>query len=324
LVLRVRDSEATTLRAAVVGAGAFGRHHATKYARLPGVELAAVADVCADVRRQFQVVQGIRAVADWRELLGEVDLVSVCSPAVTHAEIVRAFLNSGAHVLVEKPIATDLEEADALIALADRAGRVLTVGHQERFVFAHTGLLDFAKRPREVDCWRMGPWTGRGGDVSVVLDLMIHDLDLVHRLLPEFVGDVSARARTVYGHKADEVSARLEFKHGTRVRLDASRIASARSRGMRVIYDDGVIEVDFLTRKVRNTTPRPLKDLDFDDPLGRSIADFVRAASGGNATLVRPEEARHALQTALAIEEVADHVADPWAREANALHAAAR
>lgn len=313
---------ADALKAAVIGAGAFGRYHAAKYAASTDVELVAVADVSADVRRHFQVVQGIRAIADWRDLLGEVDLVSVCSPATTHAEIVRAFLNAGAHVLVEKPIATDLNEADELIALADRVGRVLTVGHQERFVFAHTGLLDFAKRPKEVDCWRLGPWSGRGADVSVVLDLMIHDLDLVHRLLPEMVGGVSAHGSAVHGEYADEVSALLHFRHGTRVRLDASRIAPARSRGMRVIYDDGLIEVDFLTRKVRNTTPRPLKDLDFDDPLGRSIACFIRAASQGDSALVQPEEARQALETALAIEEAADQMAE--IREAHALHVAAR
>jgi predicted dehydrogenase len=315
LVYRVHDSGPNTLKAAVIGAGAFGRHHAAKYARLPGVELTAVADVCADVRRHFQVVQGVRAIADWRDLLGQVDLVSVCSPAVTHASIVRAFLNAGAHVLVEKPIATDLDEADALIELAADTDRVLTVGHQERFVFAETGLLDFLKRPLEIDCWRRGPWTGRGADVSVVLDLMIHDLDLVHRLLPGEVRNTTARARAVHGLEADEVSALLAFEQGSRVRLDASRIAPARSRGMRIIYDDGLIEVDFITRKVRNTTPRPLS---------RSIDDFVRAASSGLPTLVRPEEARHALQTALWIEEAADHVADLGLRGAYPLHAAAR
>jgi predicted dehydrogenase len=151
---------------------------------------------------------------------------------------------------------------------------------------------------------------------------MIHDLDLVHRLLPEMVGGVSADARALHGEHADEASALLHFRHGTRVRLDASRIAPVRSRGMRVIYDDGLIEVDFLTRKVRNTTPRPLKDLDFDDPLGRSVNGFIRAVAQGDVALVQPEEARQALQTALAIEDAADRMAD--LREAHALHAAAR
>jgi len=311
------------LKAGVVGAGAFGRHHAAKYAAMPGVTLT-VADLNPEVRRQFQVGQGVRAVADWRDLLGKVDCVSVCSPAVTHAKIVRAFLDAGANVLVEKPIATDLDEADELIALAEAKGKVLTVGHQERFVFARTGLLEFADAPREIACWRLGPWTGRGADVSVVLDLMIHDLDLVHRLVPDGVGDVTARARTVHGRHADEVSATLGFENGTLARLHTSRVAGARSRGMRVVYDDGVIEIDFITRKVKNTTPRALNALAFDDPLGESVNSFVRSVRDGAATLVRPEEARRALETALLIDDAADHTGDVRAHEAYALHAAAR
>ncbi|HEY5338443.1 MAG TPA: Gfo/Idh/MocA family oxidoreductase, partial [Rhizomicrobium sp.] len=178
------QQHAGLLRAAVIGQGAFGRHHASKYAKLPGVMLTAVADPSADARHASTAAHGVTTVADWRDLLGKVDIVSVCSPAKTHAPIVRGFLEAGAHVLVEKPIATDLDEADALIALAEIKNRVLTVGHQERYVFARTGLLDFAEAPLEVECWRTGPWTGRGADVSAVLDLMIHDLDLVHRMIP--------------------------------------------------------------------------------------------------------------------------------------------
>ena len=186
LFLRRRVPENGPLKAAVIGAGAFGRHHCRQISRLPmpdGVELFAIADPSAEVRRAAVAQYGVLAVADWRELLGKVDLVSICSPAVTHAEIVRAFLNAGAHVLVEKPIATTIEEANDLVALARQTGRVLTVGHQERFVFARTGLLDQAEAPLEIQCWRRGPWTGRGDDVSAVLDLMIHDLDLVHTLV---------------------------------------------------------------------------------------------------------------------------------------------
>jgi predicted dehydrogenase len=311
------------LKAAVVGAGAFGRHHAAKYAAVPGVELAAIADLNPEVRRTFQLANGIRAVADWRDLLGHVDLVSVCSPAVTHASIVRAFLNAGAHVLVEKPIATDLDEADALIALAEKTGRVLTVGHQERYVFARTGLLECPRVPREIACWRLGPWTGRGADVSVVLDLMIHDLDLVHRLVPGLVTGIAARARTVHGHHADEVSADVRFNGQTKVRLDTSRVAAGRSRGMRIVYDDGLVEVDFLTRKVRNTTPRVLNALAFDDPLGESVTSFVGAVRNGHATLVRPEEARLALETALLIDDAADQVGELPSHRVFALHAAA-
>lgn len=294
-----------SLRAAVIGAGAFGRHHAVKYAALAGVELAAVADPSLEARAAAMARHGVPTVADWRDLLGKVDLVSVCSPAVTHGPIVRAFLEAGAHVLVEKPIATDLAEADALIALAESRKLVLTVGHQERFVFARSGLLDFADMPLEVECWRAGPWTGRGDDVSVVLDLMIHDLDLVHQLIPGRVMDVRATGMSLKSAHADEVEALLQFENGARARLLASRVADVRRRGLRAIYADGTIEIDFITRSVSNTTPRSLNSLDLEDPLGASVGSFVAAVRAGSASLVRPEEARQALEMALAIEEAA-------------------
>src|SRR5271168_5257647 len=237
-LLAGKDQEPGLLKAGVIGFGAFGRHHAGKYAALPGVALAAIADPSVDARRDALAKHGVPVSSDWRELLGKVDLVSICSPAITHGPLVRAFLNAGIHVLVEKPIATDLKEADGLIALAEIKNCVLTVGHQERFVFARTGMLDYLDAPKRVECWRTGPWTGRGADVSVVLDLMIHDLDLVHRLVPSEVVDVESRARFVHGRHADEVSATLNFENGTVVRLHTSRVSGARSRGMRVLYDD--------------------------------------------------------------------------------------
>jgi predicted dehydrogenase len=286
----------------VVGAGAFGRHHVAKYAALPGVKLTAVADPSVEVRRDVLAKYGVTAVADWRDLLGKVDLVSVCSPATTHATIVRAFLNAGAHVLVEKPIATTLAEADALIALAEKMGKVLTVGHQERFVFARSGLLDAVEAPLKIEAWREGPWTGRSADVSAVLDLMIHDLDLVHRLIPGEVIDIEAKGRTLKGVHADEVSARLTFENGAVAELSTSRIAESRRRGLRAVYADGEIDIDFMTREIRNTTPRAINPLDQGDPLAEAIGAFVAAVREGLTTLVRPEEARHALKTALEID----------------------
>jgi predicted dehydrogenase len=298
------------LKAAVIGAGAFGRHHASKYRGLEGVELSAIADANPEVRSGAISDHGVAAVADWRDLLGRVDLVSICTPAVTHSAIVRAFLNAGAHVLVEKPIATSLEEADALIALAEDTGRVLTVGHQERFVFARTGLLDFPDAPREVSCWRMGPWTGRGDDVSAVLDLMIHDIDLVHQLIPGAVAAVDAKSHTEMGRFADEVAATVSFRNGSVARLETSRIAHNRRRGMRAVYHDGIIEIDFLSRKLRNTTRRRLNPLELGDPLGESVAAFVKAVREGVQPLVRPQEARQALETALLIDEAAEFSGD--------------
>jgi predicted dehydrogenase len=303
LFLRRRVPENGPLKAAVIGAGVFGHHHASKYVALEGVDLFAIADPSSDTRTKAAAHYGCKAIADWRELLGKVDLVSICSPAVTHAEIVRSFLNAGAHVLVEKPIATTAEEAAELVALSRRVGRLLTVGHQERFVFARTGLLDLAEAPLEITCWRQGPWTGRGDDVSVVLDLMIHDLDLVHTLVPGPVADVKAKALVEYGPHADEVHASVTFASGAVARLETSRIAPERKRGMRAVYADGVVEIDFLSRTVTNTTPRPILALEMGDPLGESVAGFVAAAKAGVDALVTPEQAAQALETALLIED---------------------
>jgi predicted dehydrogenase len=308
LFLRRRVPESGPLKAAVVGAGAFGRHHAAKYAAMAGTEvtLFAVADPGAETRAVMSSrYPGALIASDWRELLGKVDLVSVSSPAVTHYEIVRAFLNAGAHVLVEKPIATTREEAAELVAIARETGRILTVGHQERFVFARTGLLDLDATPLEITCWRQGPWTGRGDDVSAVLDLMIHDLDLVHALVPGAVADVAASGLVEYGPFADEVSATVTFANGTVARLETSRVAAERRRGLKAVYADGVVEIDFLTRAVINTTPRPLLALEMGDPLGESVSGFVAAARGGHPAMVTAEQAAQALSTALLIEEAA-------------------
>jgi predicted dehydrogenase len=301
------------VRAGVVGIGTFGRHHAAKYALLEGVELVGVADPCIKARHAAVETHDVPVFADWRDLLGAVDVVSVCSPAITHASIVRAFLNAGAHVLVEKPIATRLFEADQLIALAEATGRVLTVGHQERFVFARTGMLDYEDPPLSVECWRMGGWTGRGVDVGVVLDLMIHDLDLVHRLVPGAVSDVEATGRSLRSRYMDEVTAELGFANGTLVSLSASRISNIRRRGLRAVYSDGVIEIDFIARTVRNTTRRHLNPLVLEDPLGESVSSFVTAACANEEAFVRPEEARRALATALEIEKACLPMALPRA-----------
>ena len=299
--------ETGPLKAAVIGAGVFGHHHATKYKSLgqsgKDVVLFAIADPNPEMLVKAKAHHGCSAVADWRELLGKVDLVSVCSPAVTHAEIVRDFLKAGTHVLVEKPIATTHDEAAELVSLSRETGRILSVGHQERFVFARTGLLDLAEAPLEITCWRQGPWTGRGDDVSVVLDLMIHDLDLVHTLVPGAVVDVRAEGLIEYGPHADEVFALLRFAGGTIAKLETSRVATERKRGLRAVYADGVVEIDFLSRTVINTTPRPLGALELGDPLGEAVAGFVAAARTGIDALVTPEQAAQALETALWIED---------------------
>ena len=300
------------LRAGVIGAGAFGRLHAQKYSRLDDVRLVGIADPDQAKAAAVAEEMGCFALGDYRRLIGAVDVVTIASPALTHGRIALDFLASGVSVLVEKPLAASLAEADQMIRLAEQGGLVLGCGHQERYVAAEMGLLG-RDRPRAIECVRVGPYTGRGMDVSVVLDLMIHDLDLVHQLNDSNVTAVAASGLRRFGTEPDAVDAQLVMADGCEVRLLASRMADQRRRSMRLVYDDGVIEVDFTNRTVSNTTPTPLAaGLDSEpgklsavmaDPLGFAVARFVEAVAGGRDPLVRPREARRALDTALRIGE---------------------
>jgi predicted dehydrogenase len=304
------------IKAGVIGAGAFGRLHAQKYASLPGVKLVGIAD--ADVSRAQTLANDfmVTAYPGWRSILPHVEVVTIAAPARFHGEIGVGALNAGKHVFIEKPLAANLREADALVRLSEQRGLVLHTGHQERFVMKHLGLFDGNVKPLKVECHRASPFSPRNTDVSVVLDLMIHDIDLVHTLNPAEVVDVSANERFVSA-RSDEVSATVTFADGMVAELFSSRMAEGRKRFMRVVYPDGEIYIDFLTREMTNSTPRKLKALGSasaaasglpcpsTDPLGHGVAQFVRSVRQGLPASIAPREARRALSTALSILDAA-------------------
>ena len=297
-----------TLRAAVVGAGVFGRFHAAKYKAMPGVELVGIVDRSSEAAQAAAKELGCQPFVDTYGLAGEIDIVTVATPAVAHAAAVVRLLEEGVHAYVEKPIASSLAEADRIVAAAGANGRVLQVGHQERFVFAHMGLLNRKTPPLRIECHRAGPWSGRGTDVNVALDLMVHDIDLVHQIAAGEALVVSARTRSRPDSYGDEVSAQLAMSDGCRVNLFASRIAEARRRFMRIEYADGTIFVDFIARTIENSTPEPLTTIFGEgaggvaaDPLGYAVGDFVRCVREDDRPLVTGEDGRRALATTLAI-----------------------
>jgi predicted dehydrogenase len=303
------------IKAGVIGAGAFGRLHAQKYASLPGVKLIGIAD--ADVARAQTLANDfmVTAYPGWRSILPHVEVVTIATPARFHGEIGVGALNAGKHVFVEKPLAANLREADALVRLAEQRGLVLHTGHQERFVMKHLGLFDGDVKPLKIECHRASPFSPRNTDVSVVLDLMIHDIDLVHQLNGADVIDIRASERFVSA-RSDEVSATVTFADGMVAELFSSRMAEGRKRFMRVIYPDGEIYIDFLTREMTNTTPRTIKPLGSAsgasnmpcpsaDPLGHGVAQFVRSVRQGLPASIAPREARRALETALSILDAA-------------------
>ncbi len=302
------------LRAGVIGAGFFGGLHARKYASLPGIDFVAVMDPVAGAAGKIAAEYGASVVGSVEELADHVDLVSITAPACHHFELAEQALNHGLHVYIEKPIALDVEEADRLIQLADQKNLQLQVGHQERYVMSAFGLLSRNRTPVRIECKRAGPFTGRAMDVSVVLDLMIHDLDLVHQVAPAPVEQVQAISKRVHGEHEDEVDTILKLSDGCQVHLMASRIADARERFMKLEYDDGYVEIDFISRTLVNTTKADLesafesKDENLpavaDDPLGYAIGSFVASVQTDEEPFVTGTDARRALATALTIIEV--------------------
>ena len=293
------------LRIGVVGCGVFGGYHIKKYkeleALISGIKLTTVFDTNLTTRGKFSSVYDVESVSEIKDLIGKVDMVSICTPATCHYRDAKMMLEAGIHVLVEKPISINLREAEELIQIAKDKNLVFTVGHQERFVFDTMGILAIPEIPVVMTAWRESAYSSRGTDVSVIMDLMIHDLDLIHMIIPGQVTTVSAVGRGT--NAVDYCSATLDFDNGTFVNLRASRISDEVRRGMKIIYSSGKIEIDFVKRTVINTTPYGIKELNGGDPLGESVANFVMSVKGLLPSMVTAEQARRALNTALMIEE---------------------
>jgi predicted dehydrogenase len=303
-----------SLRGGVIGAGVFGGYHASQYARLPGVSLSGVFDVHPDRAAKVAMPLGGRAFQDLEEFLAAVDVVTVASPATHHAEQALAAIGAGKPVYVEKPVAISVADADRLRVAAAGKGLVVAAGHQERVMFQAMGLLDVPEQPLRLEALRHGPRSDRSRDVSAVLDLMVHDLDLALAIAE---GDaVTAESEGHMGDDGvwDEVRAEVTFAGGSLARFDVSRHAPARRRSMKIVYPSGEVEVDFVARTFRNTTPFVLNADYADtpaakDPLGVSVAGFLAAVRGeAPRPVVTLEEAIAALDLALAVEQALEQI----------------
>jgi predicted dehydrogenase len=231
-------------RLAVVGVGHLGRHHARLLRELP-CELVAVADPDPKAREQAEQAYGVPALADHRDLLGKVDAVTVVVPTALHREVAGFFLERGVDVLVEKPIARTVQEARELVAVAQREGRVLQVGHVERFNPALRGIAEIGEKARYIESHRLAPFSFRSTDIGVVLDLMIHDLDLVLALVRSEIVSVEAFGGAVFTPAEDMASAIIKFRNGAVAHLTANRVALKPLRRMRVFSKDGYASLDF-------------------------------------------------------------------------------
>ena len=304
------------IRAAVVGVGYLGRFHAQKYASLGDCSLVGVVDVQPETAARVAAEVHASPYPDFRALLGKVDAVSVVTPTPTHYDIARAFLESGAHVLVEKPIAESTDQAERLIGAARQYGRVLQVGHLERFnptILAAESLLS---RPRFIECHRLAPFKERGTDVNVVLDLMIHDIDLVQMIVGSPVAALEAIGTPVFSSEIDIANARLRFDSGCVANVTASRVSLKTERKLRVFRDDAYLSID-LQQKIltvirkrsgsvgEGQLPVQIEEQSFDqgDALLAEIQSFIAAIRGERQVLVSGEDGLRALRTAIAITE---------------------
>lgn len=302
------------LRTAVIGVGYLGNFHAQKYAAIPGVELVGVVD--NDPRRGAEIAAalGTTAYNDHRQLIGKVDAVSVVVPTQFHHVVARDFLAAGVHVLIEKPITVTIEEADDLIALAEKSGAVFQVGHLERFNPVLVALDDILQAPLFIESVRIAPFKPRGTDVNVVLDLMIHDIEIIQHIVKSPVERVDAIGAPVFTAEEDIANARILFKSGCVANVTASRISLKSERKMRIFQRDTYITLDFQNRKllvaqkgsgelfpgVPNVRVDE-RELGEADALRSEIESFINAIREGKQPQVSGRDGRMALETALKI-----------------------
>jgi len=317
------EESPAALKTAVIGVGYLGRFHAQKLAEIPGADLVAVVDVDDAARERVASELGVDAVDDYRKLIGTVDAVSVVVPTTAHFEIAEAFLDNGIHVLVEKPITECVEQADRLIDIAENRNAVLQVGHLERFNPAVRAMESLLHRPRFVESVRIAPYKDRGTEVDVVLDLMIHDIDLVQFIAGSPIERIEAVGAAVITDKPDVANARIRFENGCIANVTASRTSLKVERKIRIFQEACYFSADLhqknvsVYRKSDSASgpmglPISIEQLECDDgdALRLEIEAFLAAVREGTRPLVTGEDGRQALQTAT---EIIAQV-DEWTR----------
>src|ERR1051325_11682896 len=314
-----------SLRTAVIGVGSLGRQHARIHATLAaeGVsQFVAVCDLNEETARSVSEETKVAWTSDWRELIGRVDAVSLAVPTEAHCEIACALLEKGIHVLVEKPISRTLEEADRMIAAAAKGRALLQVGHLERFNPAMVALRPHVRKPVYFEIHRVGQFTARSLDIDVVLDLMIHDLDIVQWLVGEDVEvtNIHAVGIAILTNKVDAANARLEFSSGAVANITASRVGMDKIRKMRFFQPRDYVAVDYVTNHASISSLAPssggawpgvrtqVLEIQDVEPLRAEIESFLNAAANHSRPVVSGEDGKRALALALrALEQIHHH-----------------
>jgi predicted dehydrogenase len=302
-------STPSPLRVAAIGVGHLGRHHARILSALPGATLVGVVDVKPDRAAEVASAFGSRPFTCIDDVIGEVDAVSIAVPTAAHLATALPFLERGIPVLVEKPLARSVEDADRLIAAAEAGGTVLAVGHTERFNPAVAAASSLLHDPRFIEVHRLGTLPERSLDIDVVFDLMIHDLDIVLSLVRAEVASVEAVGVPVLTGRVDIANARLRFGNGCIANVTASRISRERVRKIRFFEPDAYVSIDYAAqevevyRLVRGAGDQPRieggrLEVVREEPLARELTDFLGAVRDGRPPLVTGRDGRRALALA--------------------------
>jgi predicted dehydrogenase len=326
-----------TTRVGVIGAGALGYHHVRLLRDLEGVQLVGFSEIRPDRAAQVSAELGVPAVA-LDDLIASCDALTIVVPTPAHFDVARAVLSQGRHVLIEKPLTESIDQADELLALAESRGALVQTGHVERFNRAIRGVLPYVDRPRFIESDRLAPFNPRGSDVAVVLDLMIHDIDLILTLMGEGADDVAAVGVPVLTPFVDIANARLTFASGAVANITASRVSRERMRKLRIFQQSGYLSLDLLTGD--GEFYRLRADLDLaalarsplpveafverialgapeGEPLRLEFESFVRAVRGEAPVVVSGRAGRDALAVALRIQrEIERTLAGSGSREA--------
>jgi len=302
------------LKVAVVGAGHLGKWHADKYAAAADCELLAVVDTNIENARDIAQKHGADAYSDYRDIIPLVDAISLVVPTSLHYKIAREFLEAGIHCLIEKPITESIAEAETLIELARSNKLVLQVGHIERFNSVMIGIVERLDKPRFLESTRLAPFTTRATDVSVILDLMIHDIDIILDLISSPVRKISASGISVLSETIDIANARIEFENNCVANVTASRISRKRERKLRIFQKNTYLSADLqdkllaVNRKSELDNEDGYKDIrheefrfEDNDALNLEVLDFINAIKTGGRPKVDGEDGKRALETAIAI-----------------------
>ena len=297
------------IKVAVIGAGKLGSRHAEVYSKMPGIELVGVCDIHENKSNESAKHCHTKAFTDHRLLLDQVDAASIVVPSHKHHLISKDFLEHGVHLLIEKPITTNLDEADDLLQLAKKHHCLIQVGHIERFNSAIRTIKSVIHNPRFIECHRLGPYDPRVADVGVTLDLMIHDIDIVMDLVKSPVQHIDAVGACIVSKTEDIANARLRFANHAVCNLTASRVTPDIQRRIRIFQDNAYISIDYVTQEAQIYTKDGGRiqhkkiDITKTDSLKEELTDFIDCVRNQKRPLVSGEEGREALAVALEISK---------------------